>query len=90
MKIKVFELKDYQYKDFVTKAMEFIFLEATYEEQVTTLLSAISALTKHIFKVYSREEKKVALVIDGFAEEKIPIKDRLISIQDDDAALIVY
>lgn len=90
MKMKVFELKDYEYKDFINKAMEFIFLESTYEEQVITLLSAVGSLTRHIFKVYSKEGKKVALVIDGYAEAKIPLKNRLLSIQEDDAALIVY
>lgn len=90
MKIKVFELKDYQYKDFVNKAIEFIFLEATYEEQVITLLSAVGSLTRHIFKICSKEGKKVALVIDGYGEAKIPLKERLLSIQEDDAALIIY
>lgn len=90
MKMKVFELKDYEYKDFINKAMEFIFLESTYEEQVITLLSAVGSLTRHIFKIYSKEGKKVALVIDGYAEAKIPLKNRFLSIQEDDAALIVY
>ena len=90
MKMKVFELKDYEYKDFINKAMEFIFLESTYEDQVITLLSAVGSLTRRIFKVYSKEGKKVALVIDGYVEAKIPLKNRFLSIQEDNAALIIY
>lgn len=90
MEMRVFDLQTYEYEDFIETAKEYAIDESTFADQSEFILDAIDSLTKTQFKGYSKAEKKAAVVVDGHAREEIPIKRRLVSIEDDDSAFIIY
>lgn len=90
MKTRTFDLRMYEFKEFVKLAEEYVLEEVSHDGQGIFFYDILEYMTEKEFKIWRGFDLVVVLVIDGKGRRKIPMKKRYISIEYFDAAFIVY
>lgn len=90
MKTRTFDLRMYEFREFVKLAEEYILEEVSHDGQGLFFFNILEGINEEEFKMWSRFDLVVVLVIDGKGRRKIPLRERSISVEYFDAAFIVY
>lgn len=90
MKMRTFDLVNYQYSEFVSLAREYITKESSSKRQAKYLKECLAAVDEFIFDMVKSLGQVAVITIDGLPDKEIPMKKRNFTSECSDAAFILY
>lgn len=90
MKIKTLTLNRYSYERFLELAQNFVIKEISHENQGWFFIKVINGISEEAFLDWIKHDLTLALVIDGKARRKIPLKQRYAYAEEENCAFILY
>ena len=90
MKIRTFDLRMYEYEEFVTLAKNYILNKVSHDGQGWFFFNILELITKETFLDWIKLGLVITFVIDGEVPKRIPLEKRHYYTESDDAAFVVY
>lgn len=90
MKMRTFDLRMYEYEEFIDLAKKYVLEKASHDGQGWFFFSILNYVTEETFLDWIKLGLVAVIVIGGKAIKQIPLDKRHCSIECEDAAFILY